>query len=559
MSLDDRRALEVNKLCNELIDETISEPHRATLEEYLAESEDARQFYVRSIDLSASLGSHASEMQIEAAEVAFRGRRISPPTAWLWLALAASLVLASTLWLDPWTDRSADRDAVSGERSPEIAEFVARITGTRGDIDASTSIQIRPGYFVQRGEKLDLGQGFTEITFDSGAVVLLEGPATLEVNSAWDLTLRRGALTAHVPPQAIGFRVSNPAVDVVDLGTKFSMVADDEGTTEVFVLKGEVEAVPCGHSDEDSLLLRTNESRRFATSGVTGTKDHKQMFARFRSPVELDSLSEPVNYVHWSFDSPEGGVLNAVWFGFPPSAESYALKLRKRTPEALAAAESPGVQNNALRFDGKQVAKAGFPGLSSSFPRTIAFWVKIPENASLSTAYSIVAWRGDSKKLASRPVHVGWNRNPSEGPLGAIRTDFSGGHAIGTTTLRDGRWHHITVIFLTGEENPDAPVQVKQYVDGRLESNIVTPGPRLSIGGNFLPVDDMVGGDQLWLGCRLGGSGPKRGRFVGEIDELFIADHSIEPGEVVRLMDGEEPASAQDLAAFHKQVSSAKN
>lgn len=556
MSLDDQRALEINELCNALIDETISEAQRASLESHLAVSEDARSYYVRAMDLSASLASHASEMQMEAAEAPSRWKHIASPMTWLWVALAASLVLASTLWLNPWATPTPDQDEVATKASRADVEFVARITGTKGNVQTNTSGRFRPGNFVRRGENLELSEGFAELTFDSGAVILLEGPATLEVNSAWDLTLRRGALTAYVPPQAVGFRVSNSAVDVVDVGTEFSMIADDEGTTEVFVLQGEVEAVPCGQSDEDSLLLRTNESRRFASSGVSVTKDHDRMFARFRSPVKFDSLSDPVKYAYWSFDSPEDGSMGATAVGFPPNPETYALKLRKRTPASLAAAYAPGVKNDALRFDGKQVARAAFPGLSGSFPRTIAFWVKVPEDANLSSAYSIVAWRGDSKKLGSRPVHIGWNRNPSEGPLGAIRTDFSGGHAIGTTPLRDGRWHHVTVIFLTGDD-PDDPVQVKQYIDGRLESNTVTPGPRRSIGGNFLPAEDMVGGDLLWLGCRLGGSGPKRGRFVGEIDELFIADCSIEPGEVVRLMDGDAPALTLDATNSHTRVDSA--
>jgi hypothetical protein len=360
-----------------------------------------------------------------------------------------------------------------------------------------------------------------------------------------------------VPSQAIGFRISNSAVEVVDVGTEFSMIADDdEGTADVFVLKGEVEAVPCGRGDEDALLLRANESRRFDSAGVSGTTDHERMFARFRSPVTLDPLAEPVSYVHWTFDAAEHGKLPAVVFGFPPNPNTYALTLLKKSPAALAAAQAAGVRNRGLRFDGKQVAKAEFPGLSGSFPRTIAFWVQVPEDAHLSSAYSIVAWRGDSQKLGSRPVHIGWNRNPDEGPLGAIRTDFSGGHAMGTTPLRDGRWHHVTVIFLTGED-PEAPVQVKQYVDGRLESNTVNPGPRQSIRGNLKPDEQFIGGDLLWLGCRLGGSGPKRERFVGSIDELVIADRSLEPHDVVRLMDGHDLAYSIDTATLRAQFDTA--
>ena len=32
--------------------------------------------------------------------------------------------------------------------------------------------------------------------------------------------------------------------------------------------------------------------------------------------------------------------------------------------------------------------------------------------------------------------------------------------------------------------------------------------------------------DVLWLGCRLGTDGQKKGRFRGELDELFVADRA---------------------------------
>ena len=48
-------------------------------------------------------------------------------------------------------------------------------------------------------------------------------------------------LKASVPSEAVGFRISTPAVEVVDLGTEFTMLAEPAGTAaEVRVLKGEV-------------------------------------------------------------------------------------------------------------------------------------------------------------------------------------------------------------------------------------------------------------------------------------------------------------------------------
>jgi Concanavalin A-like lectin/glucanases superfamily len=264
------------------------------------------------------------------------------------------------------------------------------------------------------------------------------------------------------------------------------------------------------------------------------------MFQQFKNPPPLDRKGKPFNYVTWSFDKAQGRTLPAEEVGHDFADGEGNFELKAASPRVRDRALIEGFRGRALQFDGDSgelLAKAKFPTLSGSKPRTIAFWVKVPANAQLSNAYSMVAWRADSGQLGRRPVHIGWNRNPAEGPLGAIRTDFSGGHAMGMTPLRDGRWHHVSVIFLP-DADADAPVQVKQYVDGRLESNTVTPGERRSIGANAKVDADPESADWLWLGCRLGANGPKRERFRGEIDELVIADRSLEPSEVVQLMDG---------------------
>src|SRR6185369_7470491 len=103
---------------------------------------------------------------------------------------------------------------------------------------------VHSGDRLLRNQRLEIAKGLAEITFDSGAQVVLEGPATFDLKSAWEATLNRGTLKASVPPQAIGFRISNPSVEIVDLGTEFTMSADASGVAEVLVLKGQVEAQP---------------------------------------------------------------------------------------------------------------------------------------------------------------------------------------------------------------------------------------------------------------------------------------------------------------------------
>jgi hypothetical protein len=217
----------------------------------------------------------------------------------------------------------------------------------------------------------------------------------------------------------------------------------------------------------------------------------------------------------------------------------------------LRTARAPSPHGQALQFDGHRQASAHVPGISGSSPRTIAFWVKVPD-AAVTDAW-MVAWATGLKKLSARPVQISWNRRPGDGSFGALRTDFGGGYAIGAQDLRDGRWHHVTVYFAPGE-TPDAPVQVKQYIDGRLESSRITLTPgtsRPASPGAVAPAAT----DVIWLGCRLTGKQPER--FRGEIDELFIADRGLEPQEIVSLMnDNRLPVSGLAAGAASRPPAS---
>ena len=89
---------------------------------------------------------------------------------------------------------------------------MARITGAKDCRWVGAAPTARSGDYLRKGQYLELAAGFAEVTFDSGAQVILEGPACLSLNSAWDATLVRGTLKANVPTEAMGFRVSNPSV-----------------------------------------------------------------------------------------------------------------------------------------------------------------------------------------------------------------------------------------------------------------------------------------------------------------------------------------------------------
>jgi hypothetical protein len=261
---------------------------------------------------------------------------------------------------------------------------------------------------------------------------------------------------------------------------------------------------------------------------VSQIDDHVRKFARFDEPLDLQRFVSTGRFVHWSFDEPRGA---AAGHGALAAAEGAPMRLLGTSEAGESSSRSEGRRERALRFDGQRYASAPVPGVSGAMPRSVAFWVKVPPDAQPLDTW-MVAWGTQLPKLGRRPVHIGWNRRPAEGALGALRTDFGGGHAIGTTNLRDGNWHHVVVVFAPGED-PDSPVQVKQYVDGRLESSTIVRGTLSAREGT----GDAAIADTVWLGYRLTGNRQEGRRFLGELDELFIIDRAIQPYEVVALMN----------------------
>src|SRR5262245_51931144 len=121
----------------------------------------------------------------------------------------------------------------------------------------------------QAGKVLKLERGLAEIRFGCGARVVLEGPARLELLSARSARLLSGKLTARVPPGATGFELLSPKGRVIDLGTEFGIAVADDGTTDVFVFQGKVEAHPVAGAGEKGVTLTQTQAARIDAGQVT--------------------------------------------------------------------------------------------------------------------------------------------------------------------------------------------------------------------------------------------------------------------------------------------------
>jgi len=521
--LTDRDILELNELCSALIDGRLTELQKERLRWWLANSESARRYYARMMSLSASLHHYASEMHVEVPATA--RHRVGFRQLLKLLVPAATVAAAAVaFWLVFGSGLSPVR-----QKATKHGGYVAQLTGVKDCRWESTIAPLAVGAMLRSGQQIELASGFAEVTFDSGAQLVLEGPAKLEVVSPWRAVLHTGTLKANVPPEALGFAVKCDVVEVLDLGTEFSLRVDKPGVADLMVLKGQVEAIPDTPTDREEIILTQNEVRRFTRWGVYVTPDVEQKFAKVVEPIPFERASKPLELVNWSFDELVGNLFQARSFG--TGLGSPDAKVESASDWGFLDQCVNGVFGRALSLDGELYAKAPFKGISERRPLTVMFWVRVPQDAPLWGAYAMVAWWVNNPKLGSRPVHIGWNRNANEGPIGVLRTDYAGGYALGTTPLRDGRWHHVAVVLVPSPD-PTAPLSAKQYVDGRLDGE-GKPSPP---GGAMSTEPNTVVSNTLWIGCRLGATGPRKDRFVGEIDELWVALEALGPHEIVKIM-----------------------
>ena len=206
------------------------------------------------------------------------------------LALAACLVLAATAVWAVWL-RSPP--TLNGSTS----NAVAMLTRT---VDARWNRQAEP---PRTGDPLDPGwlrleSGMAQVVFYSGARVVIEGPAEVQIVSPSETFCRTGRLLAEVPEPARGFRLHTDDLDLVDLGTSFG-VDVSRGQSEVHVFKGKVE-FSAGARQRQAL----GESQAAVVRGSTPPRIMAADTAAFTSMFEFQQrslASEAFRYEQWQF------------------------------------------------------------------------------------------------------------------------------------------------------------------------------------------------------------------------------------------------------------------
>ncbi len=367
---------ELGRLIGAMCEGNITADDAGQLDSLLAKDEAARQFYNNYMFLHAGLYSqHASLEAVESGAVD-SGLRISdcglervgassPPVgaqrtgagdrparfSGRWVAIAAVLigVAAVSSWLTYSFTGGVPKKTFEIARgaAEKGAPDVARITATRNCLWADIGKNLGFGSRLASGQRLDLATGLIEITFKDGAVVVLEGPATFDVQSPGKAQLRDGRLTAVVPERAHGFEVATARMNVVDLGTEFGLMAEPEGAAEIHVFNGLVKAQLL---DERGNQVRTMELN---TSQAARIEPASALVARIpaRDDEFVRSLSVAAGphdglLAYDGFNYP-AGTLDEQNGGFGWAGPWFSVEVDNK-----AASSSNGVKTGNLAFEG---------------------------------------------------------------------------------------------------------------------------------------------------------------------------------------------------------------
>lgn len=374
---------------------------------------------------------------------------------------------------------------------------------------------------------LKLKAGIAELEFYQGARLVVEGPAEIKLVSAGEAYCVSGRFSAHVPPQARGFRLGTPNGDVVDLGTDFGLDLNSP-TPEVHVFEGEVEL----HQPQARVrMLTTGEAAGFEKS--TPARPLAASDAAFAFSRDLDArMHESLRqaFVRWEERGQKWNLdpRLKLRLDFQDASGSRSLKNSAAHGQEIAPGTIVGCvwtqgrwpEKKSLQFRGvSDRVRLSLPG--SHHQVTLATWVQLHglnvRQSSLCMSQGIEQGHMHWQILhdGSLCLGVGSGRKPQ-----VLSDDYIS--PVVFTPERFGQWVHLAVVY-------DVPGgEVTFYLNGETLSRhpLLKPTrlvPAMMELGNWTPSPDKR-------------QQPVR-NFAGCMDEFSLYTAALRPDEIRSLAE----------------------
>ena len=377
---------------------------------------------------------------------------------------------------------------------------------------------------VALGDRFDICSGLLEITYDTGAKVILQGPVTYEVRSSNGGFLSLGKLTGKVEIKAArGFTVHTPTAVVTDLGTEFGVAVDRQGACHVRTFVGLIEVLPTleGRPTDKACrvaagkFLRVDRYGRIAAAVGRATtafvRDMRRQESCYANCVLAD---RPVAYWRlndlqgctWVVDCTNRGHHGRVFGPIKFGQTGPLFDPRSRSAE----------------FNGDSyIELQNTPNFNPTKGASVTVWARCDGPPSSGHARTVLSWCDEypARHLFGCILYV----NPRN--LWGLQTgpgifDHSWGEVTGPSPIL-GEWVHLAGVFepVLAENRGSPNGIVKLYVNGQLA---VSAARRLA--GNQRP--------PLRIGARGTESLTAGDLFVGRLAEIAIYDHPLSQSQV---------------------------
>ena len=502
-------------LLDRYLDGALEAAEKLEIERILRSSPEARAVFWEKARFHALLRQYGEQMWGENADapdekiVRFPLRRI--------LALAAAAcVLLGGLALAWRVTRPAEEPMTNG-----VAVLGQTVDAVWGD-----DVPRTPGTVLPRGW-LRLRSGLAQVEFVSGARVILEGPAELQLVAPLAAFCSSGRLTAEVPQQALGFRIDSPRASVVDLGTEFGLDVHRDGAADVHVFRGSVAVRGRGEAH----TLAEGRSVRVTAAGDLADYDEAAPPFPTGEALELRAASGlRARHADWQIAARQIATMPGLvlFFDFQSSVP-WARTLPNATDIAERAPSGSivGCRWNEGRWPGKQAlefraatdrVRLSASGEFASF--TFAAWVRVD---SLERTYSSLIM-GD-----------GWGPGDAHWQIskkGEVILGLHGGRNYTTLPIfppeRMAQWTHLAVTF------DRATGHVIHYLDGRaIMDETISPGT-----GPAVRLDHAELGN--WNQAARPDGQPIR-NFNGRMDEVLVFRRGLSAAEVQAIHRAGQP------------------
>ena len=500
----------------------LSEDQSAELQNLLESEPGARRRFAELMQLTSMLSEDATRRNTDETFPASPGIVRQQNHTWNRSVIPMLLaVCAAILLIIYWP---GGKGMNSESLSTELLDDGVAVVTQSYDARWSGQNQLTLGSSVSPGS-VTLDSGLIQLEFYRGAVVVVEGPAELEFVNADQLICRRGRLRAHVPPQAEGFAVLSPNVELVDLGTEFGMDVASDGSASVHVFDGKVELYESGTKRAASTRVEFTKDEGAVISTSGDIVQSQDAAVEYVSTLDLSKLTDQRSAErfrqwkasHRQLSSDPRVVLH---YGFERGESSRRLQLSHLAPRRDLDGAIIGCRWTEGRWPGKDALEFKHPGdrIRLTVPGqydslTYSAWVRIdgldrPFIAlMLTNGYEVgeAHWqlRDDGRLLLGIKTPEGHVAYDSE-PILNIK------HL--------GRWTHLATVY-------DSQARlVTHYINGKNigSSSVITDDCKLRFG------ETEIGN---W-GTPMQYSPQKIRNFNGQIDELTLYGDALSSEEI---------------------------